>query len=326
MLRQISGSSTQECYRSRNMAGISILLANLWLGIILISTLIAFVFFIVSFILFLKKKKKQRIAIVLAVLGFVFLLPLGMTLTAGLIFSGKENAERRQYIESIENKIYVQEDEWKKGFTYDGKELVPVNLLMNDDRFELVYLGALVIEKSDRYYSFYQVENDSGYEIYYVKVTTFVGGEYYSRTFVNQNDYDAVVDYYDNSELAVSALWTTMPDNILNRTWKRLQIELEDRHDELLALSHEVLDDISDKKVCNTSRRGYDENIFFRFQSGDGVYRVELCIYTSSEEMVLFLNEYKVESEIVEKYKDMLFALIQDAQTQLWQIAQESAD
>ncbi|MBD5481725.1 MAG: hypothetical protein HDR15_04235 [Lachnospiraceae bacterium] len=308
------------------MAGISILLANLWLGIILISTLIAFVLFIVSFILFLRKKKKQKIAIVLAVLGFVFLLPLGITLTAGLIFSGKENAERRQYIDSIENKIYVREDEWKEGFTYDGKELVPVNILMNDDRFELVYLGALVIEKSDRYYSFYQVENDSGYEIYYVKVTTFVGGEYYSRTFVDKKDYDAVLDYYNNSELAVSALWTTMSDAILNRTWKRLELHLDDRREELLTLSHEVLDDISDKKVCNTSRRGYDENLFLRLQSDDGVYRVELCIYASGGEMVLFLNEYEVESEIVEKYKDMLFALIQDVQTELLEIAQDSAE
>lgn len=308
------------------MAGISILLANLWLGIILISTLIAFVLFIVSFILFLRKKKKQKIAIVLAVLGFVFLLPLGITLTAGLIFSGKENAERRQYIDSIENKIYVREDEWKEGFTYDGKELVPVNILMNDDRFELAYLGALVIEKSDRYYSFYQVENDSGYEIYYVKVTTFVGGEYYSRTFVDKKDYDAVLDYYNNSELAVSALWTTMSDAILNRTWKRLELHLDDRREELLTLSHEVLDDISDKKVCNTSRRGYDENLFLRLQSDDGVYRVELCIYASGGEMVLFLNEYEVESEIVEKYKDMLFALIQDVQTELLEIAQDSAE
>ena len=88
-----------------------------------------------------------------------------------------------------------------------------------------------------------------------------------------------------------------------------------------MQLTHEVLDDVSDKKqTINTSEEGYDF-ILLRIESGDGVFRVDLDIYTNDEEMAVWLNGYKVENEIVEKYKEMLLSLINDAQTELLQQA-----
>lgn len=46
---------------------------------------------------------------------------------------------------------------------------------------------------------------------------------------------------------------------------------------------------------------------------------IDLYVYTNDDEMILYLNEYKVESEIVEKYKEMLFSLINDSQSELLQ-------
>ena len=68
-----------------------------------------------------------------------------------------------------------------------------------------------MIEKTTEVYSFYELDNDSGYKIYYVRVSEFVGGEYYSRTFVDENDYDSVLEYYNTSNLEISALWRTAP-------------------------------------------------------------------------------------------------------------------
>lgn len=316
------------------MAGFSLILIFIWLGIVFLSTLGALVLLVISLVLFFTKKKaksggksrvKKGFAVALLVFGCLLLLPLGITVGVMAMAAGMDNMEKIRTVESIENKIYVQGDEWKYGFAYDGKELVPVNLFMNDDRYfsngknqNLEKIGALVTEDLDVHYWFYQVENNSGYDIYYVKVEGFAGGAYYSRTFVDKEDYDAVLDYYSNAALSVRALWKSAPaDTDLRNNWKTVDLNLDDARGELLSLFHAVLDDVSDRKRVNTYREGYSEGISFEILSEDGILKVDLCIYTKEEEMIVYLNEYEVESEIVDTYKEMLFSLIGDTQAEL---------
>ena len=315
------------------MAGFSLILIFLWMGIVLLSTLGALVLLVISLVLFLPQKKtgssgksrvKKGFAVALLVSGCLILLPAGITACGVAMAAGRDNVEKIQTAESIENKIYVQSGEWRDGFAYEGKELVPVNLFMNDDRYfsngknqNLEKIGALVMEDFT-YYWFYEVENNSGYDIYYVNVESFAGGFYYSRTFVDKEDYDAVLDYYSNAALVVRALWKSAPaDTGLRNNWETVDLNPQEKQEELFGSFHAVLDDVSDRRRVNTTREGYDECTKLEILSEDGILKVDLCVYTRGEEVVLYLNEYEVESEIVETYREMLLSLTEDVQTKL---------
>ena len=321
------------------MAGISILLLNFLLFIILGSSFIGFILFVISIILFFRKKKTQQsgknksrkiAATVLLVISIVFQIPLGISVIAITIGAERQKVKEKEEFEAIEDKVYAQKEAWKSGFDYDGKSLVPVSILINSENYRLSgknknleKIGTLVMDGSyNDYYSIYQITNDSGYDIYYVWVETFVGGVYYSRTFVDKADYDAVLEYYVTSDLSLSTCWKSAPENMgLRNQWVKSVLNIDEKQYELMQLTHEVLDDVSDKKqTINTSEEGYD-CILLRIESGDGVFRVDLDIYTNDEEMAVWLNGYKVENEIVEKYKEMLLSLINDAQTELLQQA-----
>ncbi len=319
------------------MAGISLLLINFLAFIILGASFIGFILFVISIILFLKKKKPQQdgknknrkiIATVFLVTGIVFQIPLGISIAAITIGSGMQKTKEKEEFEAIENKVYTQKEEWKSGFDYEGKRLVPVGILINSDNYRssgknknLEKIGTLVMEGSyNNYYSLYQITNDSGYDLYYVWVESFAGGVYYSRTFVSIDDYSAVLEYYATSDLSLSACWKSAPENTgIRNQWIKSDLNIDEKQDELMQLTHEVLDDVSDKKqTTNTSEEGYD-CLVLKLESGDGVFRLDLEIYTKDEEMMVWLNGYKVESEIVEKYKEMLFSLVNDAQTEILQ-------
>lgn len=95
--------------------------------------------------------KYKRCAFAILAAGFVFLLPLGIIISGIAIISELQGVEERQAemrriqaFEAIENKIYVK---------------------MNDDFYHttgvlqnLEKVGALVIEDSNEYYRFYQLE------------------------------------------------------------------------------------------------------------------------------------------------------------------------
>lgn len=321
------------------MAGISLLLINFLAFIVLGSSFIGFILFVISIILFLRKKKTQQggknknrkiIATVLLVISLVFQIPLGISIAVITIGSERQKVKEKEEFEAIEDKVYAQKDEWKSGFDYDGKSLVPVSILINSDNYRssgknknLEKIGTLVMDGSyNNYYSIYQITNDSGFEIYYVWVETFAGGVYYSRTFVDIADYDAVLEYYVTSDLSLSACWKTAPENMgLRNQWIKSDLNIDEKQDELMQLTHAVLDDVSDKnQTINTSEEGYD-CIVLKIESGDGVFRLDLEIYTKDEEMMVWLNGYKAENEIVEKYKEMLLSLVNDVQTELLQQA-----
>lgn len=256
----------------------------------------------------------------------MFFLPSIITIIGLFINSGIQYTKEKQTIESIENKVIVKKDEWKKGFEYDGKKLIPVNIFINSDNYKsggafknLNKVGALVVEKTNSYYSLYELDNESGYKIYYVWVESFKGGEYYSRTFVAEKDYDAVLNYYNTAYLKVSALWKTAPkDTKLSNMWTDLDLNISDKKDELIELSNEVLGDVSNKYQTSTSSNEYyDNSMKFKIKSNDRVFTIELSIYTKNNDMKLYLNQYEVEEKIIEKYKDILFSLINDSQKEL---------
>lgn len=327
------------------MAFIGILFANILLMFILGTAFIALVLFVISMILFSKnikaqkegKNKKKTGAIVTLVISIILFLPLVISIFVVSMNSKIQDIKEKQIIESIENKVIVKKDEWKNGFEYDGKNLVPVNIFMNSENYEsngpyknLNKIGALVIENTNSYYPLYELDNDCGYKIYFVWVESFVGGEYYSRTFVDKNEYDSVLKYYNTANLKVSALWKSAPkDTELRNLWESLKLNIDDNIDELIKLSHEVLDDLSRKKkksVGNPSilAENYDECMEFQIKSTDKVFTIYLVIYTKDNEMKLYLNEYEVEEKITQKYKDMLLTLIKDAQKELLQSTKET--
>lgn len=323
------------------MAFIGILFVNILLIFILGMAFIALVLFIISMILFSKNKKTQKEgkkntqktgAIVTLVISIILFLPLIISIFVVSINSKNQDTKEKQIIESIENKVIVKKDEWKNGFEYDGKNLVPVNIFINSDNYKnngsfknLNKIGALVIENTNSYYSLYELDNDSGYKIYFVWVETFVGEEYYSRTFVDKNEYDSVLNYYNTANLKVSALWKSAPeDTKLANLWESLNLNIDDNRDELIKLSHEVLDDVSGKKVVSTSAENYDECMEFQIKSADKVFAIHLVIYTKDNEMKLYLNEYEVENKIAQSHKEMLLSLINDAQKELSQGTKES--
>ena len=321
------------------MAGISIILINFLAFIVLGSSFIGFILFVTSIILFLRRKKPQQggknkngkiAATVLLIISLVFQIPLGISIAAITISSERQKVKEKEEFEAIEDKVYAQKEEWKSGFEYEGKRLVPVSILINSDNYRssgknknLEKIGTLVMDGSyNDYYSIYQITNNSGFEIYYVWVETFAGGVYYSRTFVDKADYDEVLEYYATSDLSLSACWKSAPENTgLRNQWVKSDLSIDEKRDELMQLAHEVLDDVSDKKqTINTSEEGYD-CILLKIESGDGVFRLDLEIYTKDEEMLIWLNGYKVDNKIVEKYKEMLFSLINDVQAELLQQA-----
>lgn len=293
------------------MAGISVLIVLFVFVIAVASSLTGIVLIILPKI---QRRKANSLKI-----SFLLQIPLVVVISGTVILSAVKDARKIEHFEAIENKVFVRRDEWKKGFDYNDKTLVPVNFLMNADKSELEYIGALAIENSYDYYSFYQLSNESGYELYYVHVTSFVGGEYYSRTFVDENDYDAVMEYYCTADLSASALWESAPENSeLKYNWVKLNLDINDKHSELMNLFHEVLDDVSDKKKTSTSIRGEGYDCFsYHFISDDRVFSTDLRVYTREDELILFVNEYKVESEIVEKYKEMLFFLVSETKAEL---------
>lgn len=316
------------------MAGFSIILIFLWIGFVLLTALGALVLLVISLILFLVKKKAQKggkayvrksAAVVFLVLGCLLLLPLGISACGIAVAAGRDNIEKMQTAKAIENKIYVQGDEWKNGFDYDEKELVPVNLFINDERYYLSgrnknaeRIGALVPDDFNTHYDFYRVENSSGYEIYYVKVPVFADKTYYSRTFVDKKDYAAVLDYYSNAQLFLSALWKTAPaDSDVSKLWNSFDLNRDDRREELFSLFHAILDDISGRERAGVLQDGDYDCILLQICSEDGILTVELRLYTKEEEMILYLNDYEVECEIVDEYKEMLFSLMGEVQTEL---------
>ncbi len=304
------------------MAGISILIVLFWLIFVVLSSIAAVTLFIISIIL-----SKKRNAKVILGISLLLLIPLGITILGVVIAAQKENRESRERLELIENKFSLPKNEWREGFVYADKTLVPVPIFMNSCNYysdNLVYLGAAVIENSYDYYSFYKIDNDSGYDIYYVSFADFSYREYFSRTFVDENDYAAVLGYYSASDLSVSAFWESAPENVGPKYVRtRLDLDINDRRDEWIQLCHEVLDDVSGRKQSVTLYRdGYD-CMSFQIKSDDGVFTVDLYTYTKNDEITLYLNKYEVEDEIVEKYEEMLFSLIGETQAELLQKAAE---
>lgn len=314
------------------MAGMSILIVFFGLIIVVLSTMAAITLFFVSISI---RRFKERNAKIILVISLLLLIPLGLMILGAVITVHRENSETRERLELIENKFRVPKLEWREGFVYDDKTLVPVSIFINAKNYwpvgeskNLEYLGAIIIGNSYNYYSFYKIDNNSGYDIYYVdydfgdfeNFADFAHGGIFSRTFVDKNDYEAVLDYYVASDLSVSVNWVSAPEGVSRKyTGAGVDLIVNARRDEWFQLCHEVLDDVSDReRPIMPDRDGYDYMIF-NIKSDDCVFAVDLNIYTKDGEIILHLNRYEVEDEIVEKYKEMLLSLIDDTQAEILQ-------
>lgn len=177
------------------MAFISMLFA----GAALIFVLIGLFFFGIALILdiiciicaFTKKKAPAAVivfAIIFNIVGFVmFVLPVGGVFTIGAISQAKEE----KHFNSVANKVYVEDNSWTEGFTYNDVELVNVDFLSAPKEEMLTEDGVIITETNNKYYLSI-VSNDSGYDIYNIERITH-------GIFCPKEKYDDIWDYYHDS-------------------------------------------------------------------------------------------------------------------------------
>lgn len=314
------------------MAGFSLILVNLWLFISFIMLIAGVVVIIVGTILLVRKYKVNSnrktgkiVAIILLILGGALLIPFLITLSGAGIGKYMSEQDKIETWETLENKIIVSEDEWKNGFMYQDKKLVPIGIFTNSENYQtsgtyknLNYLGVIAINDTYDYYNFYDIHNNSGYNIYYVWVESFAGGECYTRTFVEESEYDSVLKYYELLPMRVRVLWESAPEDLhLGTRWQRMEINSQDIQSELMELSHEVLDDVTDRRKTSTTTDNTDEAMSIKFLSDDGVFSLKLDIFMREDEMILFVNEYPVETEITEKYQSVLLTFMDEIKEEL---------
>lgn len=313
------------------MAGISVLFVTFLLMFLLGCAAIALVLLVISMVLFAVSKRHARSAgykvgaVVTLIFGILAAAPPVVMGILCLVGSVVDEGKKAKEIAAIENKAVVSGDEWREGFEYNGDQLVPVSIFMNSDSYKhygdnqnLYEIGAVVQKYSNDYYSLYELVSDSDYPIYYVWVEGFAGGEYYSRTFVKREEYDSVLDFYSTCPLAVKARWSTAPAGTeLSNRWVQVKTDITEYRQALMQLADDVLSDVSGKyRVLESVPEGYDE-IAFRIQSEDGVFRLDLTVGTGEDGRILYMNEYRVSDETVEEYEKLLDALVETAEGEL---------
>lgn len=179
---------------SGEMAFIGLFIMNIILILLIIgfcALLLAILFDIIWFVRSKRKKKTSIFLKILAVINsfcgiFMFIIPV-----IGLSLLGKwADVKYSQKFNSIEKKAYVNEDDnWREGFTFDGMELVPTDILNNSPNEKGQMEGALVYQ-DNKYYEIYKVENASDFSIYRI--------EYTSGFYVNKEELEAIEDFYKN--------------------------------------------------------------------------------------------------------------------------------
>jgi hypothetical protein len=310
------------------------MMLGFWLTLIISASVRGVIFLIVSLVLLLIKSRKERLnqkknkvrktlGIIFLVLGIGLQLPLGLTWLLGAFSAQKREVVEKAKWESIENKVLVDKN-WPKGFIYNGDELITVPIFSNSDNYSIVsqgngnltQIGSLVF--SEDYYTnnFYQLVNNSGFDLYYVWKESFANGEHYSRTFVKKEDFDAVLDYYNQAAgYTVSVLWKSAPErSSYPNNWTYLAQPMDDNLVWLLPLCHEVLDDVANKKISVVplyNNMDYcDDYMNLNITSKDSVFTIGISFYTQGEDLYLYLNDYKVEDEIVDQYREQILELI----------------
>lgn len=277
------------------------------------------------------KRRKKIQSIIAFLIGLAFIYPYG-SIRDEMIFDGlKKECSDLERIISIKNKGYVDEDEWRDGFELNGKKFVPLKIRDNyqygtfdsqDDG------GVLMIKKSLSYHVLRDVKNDSGYHIYHIYLETIE--RHSSTTFVAEDDHDSIMEYYENADLEISALWETAPENTQLRN-ANTKLDLKIDNDEWMQLTHEMLDDTSKNesftnKSTGEGRQYSDEIMEFTINSPDNIIATTLKVYIKDDKMDLIFNGYVLNDEIIEEHKDMFMSLIDDSQEELLQMAEEDSE
>lgn len=322
------------------MPGIIAISAILFLILIVYFAFLGIIFVVISCNLSRKsryapntaiQRRKKTQSIIAFLIGLAFINPYG-SIRGEMIFTELEKeCSDLVWIISIKDKAYVYENEWRDGFELNGKKFVPLKIRDNyqyDTFDDINDGGVLMIKKSLSYHVLRDLKNDSCYHIYHIYLERIE--RHSSTTFVAEDDYDSIMEYYENADLEVTALWETAPENTQLRNMNT-KLDLKIDNDEWMQLTHEMLDDTSkNESFTNIStgegRQYSDEVMEFTVNSPDNIIATTLNVYIKDDKMDLIFNGYVLNDEIIEEHKDMFMSLIDDSQKELLQKSQTEED
>ncbi|NLT11257.1 MAG: hypothetical protein GXY06_02440 [Clostridiaceae bacterium] len=251
-----------------------------FLMIVYTVVLIGLIFFLIAAVMDIvwivrsARKKKTHIAVkILAVLmsivGFVlFVFPVSFILITGKV----SEITKARKLESIENKIYPDEQddkEYIEDFEFNGMNLVRIDFVIIQDDKELEMEGALVIGEY-RYYSICRVENERDFDIYVLKETNL--------KYCEENQLQAIYDYY-------------YQEAELNAT---ISYYGEDRNSQKYEcdFDKDILFEIRgyyDTKECDYSGSIVNEKLSYRIivESSDGLFYESISLSEIGDDIVL---------------------------------------
>lgn len=175
------------------MGFISMMVAMVVLCILMVGFTLLILGLFEIFIWIVRAVFRKKTAVVLNVFGILctiagivmFVMPIALFLTLGTI--GK--ISKAQKFLGYDEKVYISENtNWTEGFTFDGKNLVPIEFINKYKDNETEVVGALVREETNKVYEVEKVTGDSGYPVYEV--------DGYGGLYCAEEDVEALYDYY----------------------------------------------------------------------------------------------------------------------------------
>lgn len=312
------------------MGGLSVIVGVIVLIFIPCTACVGVILLIISAVLFVLHRKavaagrasrKNIGGIVTCIVGGANMLPLIIITVLISINNISQNIQYNQELNAIQNKAYATGDDWKDGFTFDGKQLVPVHLLINHSSYSTdarSEVGALVINGTNSYFNIYTIENDSGFTIYRVWVSSFRGGEHYTCTFVAEEDYDEVIDYYRNAPLDVYLIERqTTDDSDGDFPFSKLSLDLTGRQEDIMDATMEILDNHPDIATAPNSINGRGAFTKLEFCSSDDVLTIEIICIETEGNIEFWIEGFPLEGEASESYEQVLTDLMTEVKSEL---------
>ena len=286
------------------MAGISIIIANLLLFLLTILTVVGLIFLILSFIM--KKKNNSKLKKIFSIIGLIFEIPLLLMILISNVHGYKYNKSKENEIKKMQNKIYVNENTWNKGFEFENKELVPISLLYNSANYSqynnLKQVGTIVYKHSVSYNHLYEVKNNSNHTIYYVWEESGDPKQKYTRTFVEKDYYDEIINYYKNTDYIISIL--------IKNIWQSVDYDDQNQIKRIIEIADNTLNNYDYKKESLDDIAG-GETYNYNLYSTDKSLLIEMKIYKKNNKIFLYINDFRVDDEVVNKNIDLMNSLME---------------
>lgn len=312
------------------MAFIGLFILNIILFLVVISTTISFFLFVTAIIILLinkknkNNKKQHKVAFnVILIFSILFLIPLFLTTFGFISIDTRITREKQEEINKLENKIYIKENTIKESIIYNNNKLVPIYLFSNTKTFNkkyiqdnLIEVANLVIKEKKDYSKLYKIPNNSNYNIYYIgNFNSQIDLD--SRIYAEEKNINKIINYYSNTEFKIDALWLTAPSYLnINNKIINTNINYKDNK-KIVELSKEVFNDSkNNKKEEYIDDNGKDE-IIINLYTEDNIYEINLEIYIKDNSYELYLNDYKVEEKLKNKYKEVIYNLVEQVEYNL---------